>query len=394
MREAGSRLSWGGCGAAIGVGGALALLISGPVLAADGVAGAPALCAIDTAAPIAGMAQPAPLDPQPVVTAAEARIASRGDRSAELAQLKLAGPTLQGVPLDYAVYRALDAAGRPVPVSMLDGSVGPTVAVAASGGSLLDAIETLASAAEVRWRFDGTRLWLVGTNEWRLTLPASRDLAAAARERAMSLGMKVVDEGEALRVAGTPADMARLKGALAQLYANSRFVPVDVSWYLVAPERGRIGWETLVDRTDAVEAMVFDGGGLALAMAPGTSAAVEAFLAREGRVELLGSQTAVVVDGRDLVAGVGCGERRLVGRGLQLAPVLRPGGKVTLRYAFAGGVAQKGEVTVGLGSTLVVAGGEAIAGRFPVAVLRPRLLEVVRDKAPVKVAALKVSVTR
>jgi hypothetical protein len=244
--------------------------------------------------------------------------------------------------------------------------------------NLADAYDRIAAAKGKRWRFDGERVYLLGGREWTLPMPANRDLALAVRDALTKNNIKASIQGGVMRFQADDAGVTRVRGIVNQVYAQQRLNPYDVKFYKVYPSRGAIDWTALVERTDAIESVTFEGKGATLVMDPTAGSVVEAFLAREGQVQPLGSTTMVSAQtNMGSSHSAGCGVAAQASRGLELAGGAYERGRVSLKYAILGTTQdQSGRLAVAPGSVIVLADGVPDQGGYMVAVVRPRVLEL------------------
>src|SRR3546814_11683013 len=87
--------------------------------------------------------------------------------------------------------------------------------------------------------------------------------------------------------------VVRIRAVVNEFYSQQRLNPYDVKFFKVYPTKGEINWASLVERTDAIETVSFEGKGATIVLDPTAGAVIETFLAREGQVNVLGSKTLV-----------------------------------------------------------------------------------------------------
>ena len=335
-------------------------------------------CGFAEDAPIFGVGMASGTVATPLLIPLEQGIVERGDKSATLRSVTVPATTVDAWTADYAMMRLSQVAGRPMWAMTENGQPGEVVSVAIPQTNLADAFDRIAAVKGKRWRFDGERVFLLGGREWTVPMPASRDLAIAVKDALAKNRIEARIEKSAIRFQADDAGAAKVSGIVSQLYAQSQLTPYDVQFYKVYPAKGSIDWSALVERTDAVETVSFDGKGAMLVLDPTAGAVIDAFLAREGDVRSLGSTTMVSAQpnlGSTHVAG--CGQMADAARGLELAGGVYERGRVPLRYSILGGKElQSGTVAVTPGSVVVIADGEPKEGAYMVAVVRPRVIEL------------------
>lgn len=351
-------------------------------------------CVSNDTASVYGMGVIAPASPLPVLAAREAQIVAKGDRSRDLQAMTVPAVDLTGMTLDYALMRLTMAAGHPLLVMTDDGGPGPVVTGPMPSGSLLDVIEGTARSMSMRWRYDGDKIWLFKANDWKVGLPDQRDLNIAAQAAVASIAPSNLRfAGSEMTFSGDMEAAQKVSTTLASLYAQGRLNPHDVTFYKVYPSKGKIAWEGLADRTEAVEMISFDGKGASLVLDATAGAVIDTFLGLEGRVIRAGNVTMVSPELNGTVSRqLGCGEQASSARTLSLSAGAYDGGKVQLSYEVqGGGEIQQGRFSAAPGSVIVIADGQPEEGAYTVAVVRTRVLEM---QGPVTTPAAQPAVYR
>src|SRR3546814_20699440 len=77
--------------------------------------------------------------------------------------------------------------------------------------------------------------------------------------------------------------VVRIRAVVNEVYSQQRLNPYDVKFFKVYPTKGEINWASLVERTDAIETVSFEGKGATIVLDPTAGAGIETFLAREGQ---------------------------------------------------------------------------------------------------------------
>ncbi len=343
-------------------------------------------CGFLEEAPIFGMGTPAGTAATPILQPLEQGIVSRGDKSEHLRNVPVPATNIDGWTSDYAMMRLSQLAGKPIWALTEDGSPGDVISLQVPPSSLAHAFDMIAEHKGKRWRYDGEKVYLLGGREWSMPLPASRDVALAVRDALTKHDVDVTYEGHRIRFQADNDGVAKISAIVSQVYAQDRLNPYDVKFYRVYPTKGQIDWATLIERTDAIETVSFEGKGATVVLDPTAGAVVDAFLAREGRVDVLGSATMVAGksgDGSSHAAG--CGNAVMGARGIELAGGAFERGRVGLSYSILGSANQQaGKLAVVPGSVVVIADAEPEQGAYMVAVVRPRILEL---QGPTQMAA-------
>ncbi|QAY80120.1 hypothetical protein [Sphingosinicella sp. BN140058] len=355
--------------------------LSTPVQAAPQyapVAAAVSECGYSEEAPIFGVGMAAGTTPTPILLQIEQQIVAKGDKSAMLRSVPVPATNVENWTSDYALMRLSQTAGRPIWAVTEDGRPGEIISAQIPATNLADAFDRVAAAKGKRWRFDGERVYLLGGREWTLPMPASRDLALAVADALQKNNVKAVITGNMIRFQADDAGVARIKGIVDQVYAQQRLNPYDVKFFKVYPTKGQVDWTALVERTDSVETVSFEGKGVTMVLDPTAGAVIETFLAREGQVQALGSTTMVSAQasmGSSHAAG--CGGTASSTRGLELAGGAYERGRVSLSYAILGSPQeQAGKLAVTPGAVVVLADAVPDEGGYMVAIIRPRVLEL------------------
>lgn len=354
--------------------GASALL--SPALAnAQAVSGQ---CGFAQDAPIFGVGIAAGTDATPILLDVDKRIQAKGDRSESLRSVKVPAINVAGWTSDYAMMRMSQTAGKPIWVLTEDGRPGDVVTLNVPATNLADAFDRIAAQKGKRWRYDGENVYLLGGREWTIPMPTNRDLAIAVQDALTKNKVPAKIQGGLIRFQADNSEVQRVRGIVNQVYTQQRLNPYDVTFYKVYPIRGQIDWGSLVERTDAIESVTFDGKGATLIMDPTSASVIDAFLAREGQVQQLGSTTMVSGQmGQGSTTSAGCGTVAQGSRGLQLAGGAYERGRMAMNYTILGASkAQAGRLAVAPGSVVVIADGIPDQGGYMVAVVRPRILEL------------------
>ncbi|MAM83303.1 MAG: hypothetical protein CL472_01305 [Acidobacteria bacterium] len=373
---------------------ALVAMIASPV-PAMAQAGVPAQaattvggeCGIVQDAPIFGVGMGGSTQAAPVLIPIEQEVARKGDKSNSLRSVSVPAVDINEWPTDYAMMRLSQLASKPVWAVTQSGSAGNKISVQIPQTNLADAFDRIAAVEGKRWIYDGERAYLLNGREWTMPLPASRDVAFAVKDALSKNAIDARIESGLIRFEADDAGAAKVAGIVSQVYAQPRLNPYDVSFYKIWPVRGSVDWAKLAERTDAVEAVSFDGKGSTVVLDPGSESVIDAFLATEGTVRSLGSTVMVSAQpGLGTLHGAGCGASADSSIGLELAGGAYERGRIPLRYAITGGENnQGGAMAVVPGSTVVIADGEPHDGAYMVAVVRPRILEM--QSTPIPVAA-------
>lgn len=357
---------------------AIAAFAASTLLASSAAAQAYAECGYDEDAPIFGMGMAVGTVATPVLAPLEQNIVQRGDRSDTLRSVPVPATKVDGWTADYAMMRLSHLAGRPTWAHTETGEVGDVISVDIPATNLADAFDRIAETKGKRWRYDGENVYLLGGREWTMPLPSSRDLVLAVKDTLEKNNVKASIEGGMLRFEADDAGVARISAVVNQVYRQERLNPYDVKFYKVYPTKGAIDWTTLVERTDAIETVSFEGKGATIVLEPTAGAVIDAFLAREGQVHALGSTT--MVSGQTSLGSsraVGCGTGAIASRGLELAGGAYERGRVSLAYSILGSQQeQAGRLAVTPGAVVVIADAEPDEGGYVVSVVRPRVLEL------------------
>jgi hypothetical protein len=354
-------------------------------------------CGYAEDAPIFGVGMATGTGASPILIPLEQGIVQRGDKSAMLRSIKVPAMSVDGWTSDYAMMRLSQIAGRPMWAVTESGQPGAVVSTTIPETNLADAYDRIAAVKGMRWRYDGDKVYILGGREWTVPMPASRDLAIAVKDALSKNRIDArIDQG-VIRFRADDDGASKVSGIVSQVYAQERLNPYDVRFYKVYPTKGAIDWSTLVERTDAVETVAFDGKGATIVLDPSAGSVIDTFLAREGDVRSLGSLTMVSAQanlGSTHIAG--CGAQADSGRGLELAGGAYERGRVPMRYSILGGTDhQSGTVAVTPGSVVVIADGEPKDGAYMVAVVRPRVIELQgRTPAPVVAVAARAAPAR
>ncbi len=356
-------------------------LAAQPALAKDEPVAAPMVmgeCGYQQDAPIFGVGLPAGTDPVPILIPLEKKIVERGDQSDKLRFFQVPATNIDGWTIDYAMMRLSQSAGKQMWAETQTGDPGQKISMEMPATTLAAAFDRLAAERGLRWRFDGEKVYILGGREWTIPMPSSRDLSLAIKDALSKNQINASTDGGVIRFQADDEGAARVGLIIQQVYQQERLNPYDVQFYNVYPTRGAIDWSTLVERTDSVEAVSFDGKGATLVLDPTAGSVIDAFLAREGEIRSLGATTMVSAQtnlGTTHVAG--CGASASSSRGLELAGGAYERGQVPLRYSVLGGSEQQaGTMAVTPGSVVVIADGEPVEGAYMVAVVRPRVIEL------------------
>lgn len=335
-------------------------------------------CGFVEDAPIYGVGLSAGTNATPILAPVEQQIVQRGDKSSSLRNVPVPAMSVQGWTADYAMMRLSLLAGKPMWAMTEDGQPGDIVSVNVPATSLADAFDRIAAAKGKRWRYDGEKVYLLGGREWTMPLPASRDLALAVKDALAKNKIDALISNGVIRFQADDNEVARVRAVVNQVYSQQRLNPYDVKFYKVYPTKGEIDWGTLVQRTDAVETVSFDGKGATIVLDPTAGAVVEAFLAREGQVHDLGSTTMVSADANVAASSAaGCGANVDSSRGIKLAGGAYERGRISLSYSVLGASArQEGRLAVTPGAVVVIADAVPSEGGYMVAVVRPRIIEL------------------
>ena len=375
---------------------ALAAMIVTPVPAAaqGGVPAqtAPAVggeCGIAYDAPIFGVGMGGTTQAAPVLIPIEKEVARKGDKSNSLRSVSVPAVDVSEWPADYAMMRVSQLASKPVWAVTQSGSAGSKISLQIPATNLADAFDRIAAVEGKRWIYDGEQAYLLNGREWTMPLPASRDVAFAVKDALSKNAINAQINNGLIRFEADDAGASKVAGIVSQVYAQPRLNPYDVSFYKIWPVRGAVDWAKLAERTDAVEAVAFDGKGSTVVLDPGSESVIDAFLATEGTVRSLGSTVMVSAQpGLGTIHGAGCGEAADSSIGLELAGGPYERGRIPLRYSITGGTEnQGGAMAVVPGSTVVIADGEAKEGAYMVAVIRPRILEMQASPMPAAAGA-------
>jgi hypothetical protein len=365
----------------------LALALSGAVIAtvanaADKpivvTAPVPAECGFVEDAPIFGVGMAAGTSATPVLKPLEQGIVQRGDKSVALRSIQVPAMRVSNWTTDYAMMRLSQTSGHPMWAVTEDGQPGSEISVDIPATNLADAYDRIAAVKGKRWRYDGDKVFILGGREWTLTMPPSRDVAIAVTDALARSKVPARIVGGTIRFEADDATAAQIGGILQQVYSQEHLNPYDVRFYKVYPTKGVIDWSTLVERTDSVETVSFEGKGATIVLDPTAGSVIDTFLAREGDVRSLGSTTMVSSQsGVGAVHVAGCGVQAMSARGLELAGGAYQNGRVPLRYSITGApTRQAGTLAVAPGSVVVIADGQPVEGAYMVAVVRPRVIEL------------------
>ena len=323
---------------------------------------------------------------KPVMVPLETMLDRRGNRETELRTFKLAGEKVTGLPADYAMMRLSRKAGKPLWVITANGLPAPAIDLEIGDGDLASALDRIAAAASMRWRYDGQSIYLLDRREWTVLLPAERDLALAVQQMLSLEAPDAKVEKGVVRIPGDETKAAAVAGLVSRVYAQTRLNPFDVTWYKVYPTRGVIDWATLAERTESVRDFGFAGKGAAIVLDGEAEGLIETFLSREGTVRKLGLVTMVAPETGGKVARVaGCGDMIEAERGIELTANGGETGKVDVRYQLTGADDDvSGSTTLSLDQTLVVASRVPHEGAFLVGIIHSRVLEVAGSSLPVQ----------
>jgi len=314
-----------------------------PAMAQDGVPAqvAPSFggeCGIAQDAPIFGVGLGGETKAAPVLIPIEQEVARKGDRSSSLRSVNVPAVDVSEWPADYAMMRLSQLASKPIWATTQSGQAGNKISVQIPSTNLADAFDRIAAVEGKRWIYDGERAYLLNGREWTIPLPATRDVAFAVKDALSKNQIDARIEGGLIRFEADDAGAAKIAGILSQVYAQPRLNPYDVSFYKIWPVQGSVDWAKLAERTDAVEAVAFDGKGSTVVLDPGSESVIDAFLATEGTVRSLGSTVMVSAQpGLGTLHGAGCGSAADPSIGLELAGGPYERGRIPLRYAITGG---------------------------------------------------------
>lgn len=340
-------------------------------------------------APIFGVGMASNATAAPVLMPLEQGIVDRGDKSESLRSIAVPATMVDGWTSDYAMMRLSQVAGKPIWAMTESGLPGEDVTIDIPATNLADAFDRIAEAKGKRWRYDGEKVYLLGGREWTMPLPASRDLSIAVRDALLRNDVNVRFEDGGIRFKADNAGAATVTSVVHQVYGEERLNPYDVKFYKVYPTKGTIDWATLVERTNAIETVSFEGKGATIVLDPTAGAVIDAFLAREGQVHSLGSTTMVSSQaGAGSSHAAGCGASTSGTRGLHLTGGAYERGRVSMTYSILGAPQeQSGTLAVTPGAVVVLADAVPDQGGYMVAVVRPRVLEL---KSPVRSGPLVV----
>lgn len=387
----------------------LALALSGAVIATVANAAdkpmapaqsVPAECGFAEDAPIFGVGMAAGTSATPVLKPLEQGIVQRGDKSAALRSIQVPAMRVSNWTTDYAMMRLSQTSGHPMWAVTEDGQPGSEISVDIPATNLADAYDRIAAVKGKRWRYDGDKVFILGGREWTLPMPASRDVAIAVTDALARNKVPARISGDMIRFEADDATAAQIGNVLQQVYSQEHLNPYDVRFFKVYPTKGAIDWATLVERTDSVETVSFEGKGATIVLDPTAGSVIDTFLAREGDVRSLGSTTMVSSQsGVGAVHVAGCGVQALASRGLELAGGAYQNGRVPLRYSITGTTTrQAGTLAVAPGSVVVIADSQPVEGAYMVAVVRPRVIELQSRSqtpaAPVKAMSTRVASAR
>lgn len=341
-------------------------------------------CGFPEDAPIFGVGVSAGTAATPILQPLEKQIVAKGDRSETLRSVAVPATAVSQWTSDYAMMRLSQVAGRPIWAMTESGQPGEVVSLNIPATNLADAFDRVAAAKGKRWRYDGEKVYLLGGREWTIPMPQNRDLALAVEDALTKNRVKAAIVGSVIKFEADNAGVERIRGVVNQVYAQKRLNPYDVRFFKVYPTRGYVDWSALVERTDAIESVTFNGKGATLVMDPTAGAVIDAFLAREGQVQQLGGVTMVSgQSGISVSRSAGCGAAATGARGLELTGGSFERGKMGLRYTVLGSDKdQSGQLAVAPGAVVVIADGVPDQGAYMVAVIRPRVLELQPTVAP------------
>src|SRR3546814_20911916 len=80
--------------------------------------------------------------------------------------------------------------------------------------------------------------------------------------------------------------VVRIRAVVNEVYSQQRLNPYDVKFFKVYPTTGEINWASLVERTDAIETVPFEGNGATIVLDPTAGPVTEPVLPREGQVNV------------------------------------------------------------------------------------------------------------
>ena len=315
---------------------------------------------------------------QPVLVPVEIEARKKGLKNADLGAVRFNATSLQSLPADYAMMRLSKLGGRPLWVVTQDGDPAPEISMDLAAGTLEDAFDRIAVAANRRWVFDGTTVYLLNRQEWTILLPKDRDLAIAVQTALKAqAGDAKVYQG-LIHIEGDKARADEVSSVVAGVYAQPRITPFDVTWYKVYPTAGVVDWSRLPERTDAVRDIGFSGRGANVVLDGDANDVLSAFLAGEGEVRVLGKSTMVPDTSAGRVSRVaGCGSLVDGTRGLELSAESQGRGGEVVRYTMTGAKNDvQGRTMVARDGMLVVASSVPTDGAYLVAAIKPRVLEV------------------
>lgn len=335
-------------------------------------------CGYQEDAPIFGVGLASNVTAVPVLLPLEQGIVDRGDKSDRLRSIAVPATSVDGWTSDYAMMRLSQVAGNPIWALTESGRPGEHISLDIPATNLADAFDRIAEAKGKRWRYDGEKVYLLGGREWTMPMPSSRDLSIAVRDALQKNDVPVQIEEGAIRFKADNAGAATVTSVVHQVYGQERLNPYDVKFYKVYPTKGVIDWATLVERTNAIETVSFEGKGATIVLDPTAGAVIDAFLAREGQVHALGSTTMVSSQaGTGSSHAAGCGASASSTRGLQLTGGAFERGRIGMTYSILGAAQeQSGTLAVTPGAVVVLADAVPDQGGYMVAVVRPRVLEL------------------
>lgn len=335
-------------------------------------------CGYAEDAPIFGVGMAVGTDATPILLPIERQIELKGDKSASLRSVPVPATNVDGWTSDYAMMRLSQVAGRPIWAMTEDGLPGAVISTNIPATSLADAFDRVAAMKGKRWRFDGEKVYLLGGREWTIPMPVSRDLAIAVTDALSKNQVNASIQNGMIRFEADDDGVATIRAVVNEVYSQQRLNPYDVKFFKVYPNKGEINWTSLVDRTDSIETVSFEGKGATIVLDPTAGSVIETFLAGEGQVHLLGSKTMVSskVNTSSSIAA-GCGASASGSRGLELAGGAYERGRVSLSYSILGSTEdQSGKLAVAPGAIVVLADAIPDQGGYMVAIVRPRVLEL------------------
>jgi hypothetical protein len=335
-------------------------------------------CGYAEDAPIFGVGMAAGTNATPVLLPIERQIEAKGDKSSSLRSVPVPATNVDGWTADYAMMRLSQTAGRPIWALTEDGQPGAIISTNIPATSLADAFDRIAATKGKRWRYDGEKVYLLGGREWTIPMPTSRDLAIAVKDALAKNDVKASIENNMIRFEADDDGVSRIRAVVNEVYSQPRLNPYDVKFFKVYPTKGEINWSSLVERTDAIETVSFEGKGATIVLDPTAGAVIETFLAREGQVNVLGSKTLVASTAAGIASNAaGCGASASGSRGLELAGGAYERGRIGLSYSILGSnVDQSGKLAVAPGAVVVLADAVPDQGGYMVAIVRPRVLEL------------------